>query len=817
MIGEGEMSETGISAAAAGNPVCPKCGAPLPAETAPLAQVTCSACSEPVMMPGMLGQYRLVRLIGQGGMGAVYEGFDEGLQRKVAVKVILREKAAEDPEFIANFQREAQSAARLNSPNIVGIYAFGESEGQPYLVMELVQPNSLDRMMKDGPVQPVTVLSVGRQVALGLKAASENGLVHGDVKPENILINEAHEAKLADFGIAALMGGHAAASNEVWGTPYYIAPETLRKQKVDLRADIYSLGATLYHAIAGVPPFEGADAVEVMKGRLLGPARALTEVAPGCPEEIAKIIMRMLEAEPIRRYPNYDSLVADMDKKLRGMKSAVAGGKRIVMKGKSVTQAVPSRPMPSVENLNAPLIPEKKGMSKGKVIGLAVGLGCGVPLLVAIVIGIVLVSAAKKAVEEIGTELETAVAEVQTADPAQAQAAADLKALAELSEAIAAENAAATAAKDSAATILKQLANQARRAVLPDQESWLEPAEGEAPTAMLQELQKAYLRRTRLETAAAGLDALRAKVDGARAQAESGEGDATALLAEANAAVEAYRKTPEAVAAKADLAALDALKKGWRRIVDRARVEMDAAVQARFEAEQKAKAEAAAAEAAEKARREIEEEVASVETIGYALADELDRFMPEAAATELKTRVSRLKSDEAKAAAEKLAVRIGAYQRFKDWLIAEAKAGNLKGYGITAADADRITMAGKKLPWRTFVSDKQAVIFRILQTAIADDAGSKGLRISERAELAVSARLFVTHYFGAGMLEKSKSLRDMMAVFADLAGKLPKSRAEMELLEGPAESAAEEAPAESADAAEASDDAAAEESGEYSF
>lgn len=803
------MSDCGISAAVAKDPVCPKCGAALTGDATPLANVGCAACGEIVMMPGMLGQYRLIRLIGQGGMGAVYEGFDEGLHRKVAVKVILREKAAEDPEFIANFQREAQSAARLNSTNIVGIYAFGESEGQPYLVMELVQPNSLDRMMKDGPVQAVTVLSVGRQIALGLKAASEQGLVHGDVKPENILINEAHEAKLADFGIAALMGAHAASANEVWGTPYYIAPETLRKQKVDLRADIYSLGATLYHAIAGVPPFEGEDAVEVMKGRLLGPARPLLEVAPHCPEEISKIIMRMLEAEPIRRYPNYDSLVADMDKKLRGAKSVIGGGKRIVVKGKSVTQAVPSRPMPSVENLNAPLTPPKKqGMSKGKIIALAAGLGCGVPLVIAIILGIVLVTATKNAVEEVADQMETAVAEAQTVDPAAAQAQIDLKALVELSETIAAENAELTAWKDSATAILKQLANQAKRAVLPDQESWLEPMEGEAPTSMLKELQKAYGRRTQLETAASAMDALRAKVDGARANAEANEAEATALLAEVNAAVEAYRKTPEAAAAKSNLDALESLKAGWRRVVDRARVEMDAAVQARFEAEKKAKAEAAAAEAAEKARREIEEEVASVETIALALGDDLDRFMPEAAASGFKTRVARLKSAEAKAASEKIGVRIAAYQRLKDWLIAEAKAGKLAAYKITAADKDRVTIAGKKMMWKDFVAEKQMVAFQILRNSIADETGSKGVRISERAALAVSARLFVNHYFGEGMLEKSKALRDVMDKLADIAEALPASRNEMALLEG--EKTEEPASEETA----ATDEAVAEETAE---
>ena len=125
------MIATGIVAQAVEAPKCPECGADLPSGGEPLAETTCSVCNKKVMAPGRLGQYHLLRLIGAGGMGAVYEGIDTGLQRKIAVKVILRDKAEEDPTFIESFKREAQAAARLNSVNIVGVYAFGESEGQP--------------------------------------------------------------------------------------------------------------------------------------------------------------------------------------------------------------------------------------------------------------------------------------------------------------------------------------------------------------------------------------------------------------------------------------------------------------------------------------------------------------------------------------------------------------------------------------------------------------------------------------------------------------------------------------------------------------
>ena len=659
-------------------PKCPLCGAALPKEAVPLSAVACPACGEEVMVPGLLGQYRLTRLIGKGGMGAVYEGFDDGLQRKVAVKVILREQAAKDPSFLESFRREAQAAAKLNNPHIVGIYAFGESEGQPYLVMELVQPDALDRMMEAGPVMPATALGICSQIAQGLKAAAEQGLVHGDVKPENILINAEREAKLADFGIAALAGAQAAANNEVWGTPYYIAPETLRKQKVDLRADIYSLGGTLYHAIAGVPPFDGADAVELMKARLLGPARPLQEVAPGCPEAVSKIVMRMLEAEPSRRYPNYDALLADMAKELRAAKSRTGGGKRIVLKGKVSAGTGASRPMTPVANPNAPLIAEREGMSRKAILGLAAGLGCGVPLLLAGV-GILIFSlTAKKTVEETAATVQAKVAAV---NPAAAQAAQDKAALATFAETIAALSAQAKARAAEAAAIVKALPQRAARA------------------------------------------------------------------------------------------------------------EMEAAVAARFEAERQEKAKAAEAAKAEAEKAAIQAEVASVATMEAAVADTLDRFMPEEAAKTFAARAKNLRSAEAKAAAEVVSERLAAFARLKAWLIAQATAGNLKGFGISEAEDKGVTLAGRKTPWRKFIEDNQAIAFRILNTLVADDAGARTLGAGERAGLAVSSRLFIARYFGADALSKSKSLRDAMDKLKAVAEALPGPKAELERLENAAPAA----------------------------
>lgn len=274
--------------------------------------VQCPECGARQTVPAKLGHFVLLRLIGTGGMGGVYRARDESLGRDVAIKVMLK-TLGDDAQFVETFRREAQAAAKLNHPSIAQIYSFGQAQGQPYIVMELVPQGSLAKMMEDSrKIDQSLVMDVGLQIAEGLEAADEIGLMHGDIKPENILMDDRGKAKLVDFGLASFVD--QAAAEGVWGTPYYIAPEKIRRQKADARSDIYSLGGTLYHAIAGQPPFEGKTPLEVIQARLKQAPPELAAIAQGTDKTVSGIIMRMLAEQPALRYPTYASLISDLRK-----------------------------------------------------------------------------------------------------------------------------------------------------------------------------------------------------------------------------------------------------------------------------------------------------------------------------------------------------------------------------------------------------------------------------------------------------------------------------------------------------------------------
>jgi len=266
----------------------------------------------------------------------------------------------DDPAFVENFQREAQSAAKLNHPNIAQIYSFGQALGQPYIVMELLSGGSLDRLMADqGPLDPAVVMHIGQQIAEGLREAAEAGLVHGDVKPENILFDNDKNAKLLDFGLAAMNKSPTA---EIWGTPFYIPPEKVKKQPTDFRSDIYSLGATLYHAIAGVPPFDGTDVTAVVKARFLSDPNPLRSLRGSVvPEEVDAIILRMMAKEPSKRFPTYGSLLSDMRRFLSkaGPVNMAPPSKKIMIKGKR-----PKAPTIDTDQAASTVVPEGKGRPK---------------------------------------------------------------------------------------------------------------------------------------------------------------------------------------------------------------------------------------------------------------------------------------------------------------------------------------------------------------------------------------------------------------------------------------------------------------------
>ena len=348
-----------------------------------------------IKTPADFGHFLLEKELGHGGMGGVYLARDKMLDRKVGIKVMLKSLGA-DPKFVERFQREAQAAARLNHPNIAQIYSFGQEQGMPYIAMELVPGGSLDKEMERNPgtLDVAYVMRVGQQVADALALAAESGLVHGDVKPENVLFDTDGNAKLVDFGLAAMQGD----SDEIWGTPFYISPEKVRRQKIDYRADIYSLGGTLYHVLTGVPPFDGPDPTAVVKARFNGPPKLPSEIRPDIPPEVDAIIMRMLELEPSMRYPTYQSLLGDFKRylaKAGPSKTGKTAGPKLKFKGSKPKLSVPATggaspeadvpELQPVDSLDAP--ETKKPMSVGAMVGMVVG---GIVLVVLLVVGALL-------------------------------------------------------------------------------------------------------------------------------------------------------------------------------------------------------------------------------------------------------------------------------------------------------------------------------------------------------------------------------------------------------------------------------------------
>jgi len=220
----------------------------------PFALMHCPTCGGAMRVRTRFDQFKLQEALGAGGMGAVYRALDTNLHRLVALKLLQKEHS-ENPEFVAQFQKEAAITASINHPHVVKVYSTGRDHGRLYIAMELVDRGSLDdRMTGEGRISELQALNVGIQIAQGLNAALQRGLIHRDIKPGNILFTGASNAKIVDFGLAVLMEHAETVSGEVWGTPYYVAPEPLDGRPEDFRSDMYALGATLFHALTGKPP-----------------------------------------------------------------------------------------------------------------------------------------------------------------------------------------------------------------------------------------------------------------------------------------------------------------------------------------------------------------------------------------------------------------------------------------------------------------------------------------------------------------------------------------------------------------------------------
>jgi eukaryotic-like serine/threonine-protein kinase len=295
-------------------------------------------------------RYTLVELLGNGGMAEVYLARDNSLGREVALKV-LREQYTDDEEFVERFRREAMSAAALNHPGIVQVYDRGRSEdGTFYMVMEYVPGGTLKERIKDeGNLAPREAAEIASQVADALAVAHDRGVIHRDVKPQNVLLTASGKAKVSDFGIArAASSKTMTQANSVLGTLAYMSPEQVRGDRVGPASDLYSLGVVLYEMLAGELPYRGDDPIATAMKHLDEPPRNPRETNPAVPEELGDLVVKLLAKDPEDRYSSAASLSEDLRRICAGLAVGPGAGttsrmSRDTGKTRPVPAAVPRR------------------------------------------------------------------------------------------------------------------------------------------------------------------------------------------------------------------------------------------------------------------------------------------------------------------------------------------------------------------------------------------------------------------------------------------------------------------------------------------
>jgi uncharacterized RDD family membrane protein YckC len=262
-----------------------------------------------------LQHFALVRLLGRGGMGAVYYGTDVSLDRPVAIKVLALD-IAHDPEIVERFEREARAQARLRHPNVAQIYFIGEDRGFHFFVMEYLEGPGLDALLAKGTPLPWTeAIDYTLAAARGLRAALAHGFVHRDVKPSNLMLDNEAGIKILDFGLVKSMRGDAQLTRDgaIIGSPLYMSPEQGRGQIADHRSDIYSLGCTLYHMLCGRPPFSGPSPVGIISMHVTDRATPVRDLNPQVPLTVARIVERMMAKDPGERYDDYDEVITALE------------------------------------------------------------------------------------------------------------------------------------------------------------------------------------------------------------------------------------------------------------------------------------------------------------------------------------------------------------------------------------------------------------------------------------------------------------------------------------------------------------------------
>ena len=268
-------------------------------------------------------RYEIGKRIGRGGMAEIFQARDILLDRPVAIKVLFPEFAT-DPAFVERFRREAQAAANLNHPNIVGVYDWGKVNNTYYIAMEYVNGRTLaDILKQSGTLTPMQVCDVMSEVAAALISAHQNGVIHRDIKPGNILVSTTGQIKVADFGIARALGAGVeqglTQTGAVMGTATYFSPEQAQGAPTDQRSDLYSLGVVMYEMLSGVAPFTGENAVAIAYKQVHEYAMPLDQRMPAVPTEVAAIVAKCMEKLPDDRYASAEQVRDDLRRFVEGM------------------------------------------------------------------------------------------------------------------------------------------------------------------------------------------------------------------------------------------------------------------------------------------------------------------------------------------------------------------------------------------------------------------------------------------------------------------------------------------------------------------
>ncbi|MGH7720471.1 MAG: serine/threonine-protein kinase, partial [Gemmatimonadaceae bacterium] len=300
-----------------------------------------------------LGRFRVDSVIGSGGFAWVYRGYDPELEIPVAIKVLKPQFAGEE-NFEMRFRREASTAAKLRHPNIIRILAVGRQDDAVYFVMDFLPHGLVDRLRMIGTLPDALLIRLGMDVSAALAFAHREGVIHRDIKTDNILFDEHGNAIVADFGIARAVTGYTqqTGTNMVVGTPQYFSPEQARGLPLDGRADIYSLGVTLFKAATGVLPFGGEDWYDIARQHIEDAPPKPRSFNPAISKGVEAVILKCLEKDPNARYPTGDALHGELA--LHMARSGESSGERTIVISSAGMRAFPTPPRRSLGPFSLP-------------------------------------------------------------------------------------------------------------------------------------------------------------------------------------------------------------------------------------------------------------------------------------------------------------------------------------------------------------------------------------------------------------------------------------------------------------------------------